>query len=221
MISRSTFDTAIVPFTLKYEGGYANVKGDAGGETYRGITRRDNPGWTGWRIIDRLKPKHDQIIPGLEPDVKKLYWDKYFFSQGFHLLNDSKIALSLFDFRVNGGLSASKIQTLLKSKYSKKIAQTGRFDLATVQAINSLNPDSFISDVMAQRKAHYEAIIRKKPSQKKFEKGWFLRLAALKGTLLKNAIAISGVTLLIVAVIIYFIFFKKEQEQEPFRWTEY
>lgn len=39
----------------KVEGGYANDKDDAGGETWRGIARKFHPSWQGWRIIDKIK----------------------------------------------------------------------------------------------------------------------------------------------------------------------
>ena len=43
--------------TLGYEGGYSNDPDDAGGETYKGISRRYHPGWKGWALIDELKSK--------------------------------------------------------------------------------------------------------------------------------------------------------------------
>ena len=41
--------------TLKYEGGYVNDKDDRGGETYRGVSRRYHPNWSGWKIVDEYK----------------------------------------------------------------------------------------------------------------------------------------------------------------------
>ena len=41
--------------TAKYEGGYVNDPADAGGETYKGISRRANPKWDGWQLIDAHK----------------------------------------------------------------------------------------------------------------------------------------------------------------------
>ena len=37
------------------EGGYVNDSDDAGGETYLGISRKNNPKWIGWKTIDSIK----------------------------------------------------------------------------------------------------------------------------------------------------------------------
>lgn len=37
------------------EGGYCFDPDDAGGETYKGISRRANPNWNGWISIDAIK----------------------------------------------------------------------------------------------------------------------------------------------------------------------
>ena len=40
--------------TMGHEGGYVDDPADKGGETYKGIARRYNPGWGGWKQIDPL-----------------------------------------------------------------------------------------------------------------------------------------------------------------------
>ena len=51
-------------FTLSEEGGYANVAGDTGGETYRGISRNNFSSWEGWPVIDsmRLNPEFPRCL---------------------------------------------------------------------------------------------------------------------------------------------------------------
>jgi len=41
--------------TAAIEGGYVLDPDDAGGETYKGISRRFNPSWGGWDKIDEMK----------------------------------------------------------------------------------------------------------------------------------------------------------------------
>lgn len=41
--------------TLEFEGGYVNDPADSGGETFRGISRRNWPDWPGWALIDKAK----------------------------------------------------------------------------------------------------------------------------------------------------------------------
>jgi len=59
-----------MPALLRNEGGYSNVEGDTGGETYRGISRNNFPNWKGWAIVDRFKPlKDEQIISDDQLDI--------------------------------------------------------------------------------------------------------------------------------------------------------
>ncbi len=48
------FDAAFEK-TAAIEGGYVFDPDDAGGETYKGISRRFNPSWGGWDKIDEVK----------------------------------------------------------------------------------------------------------------------------------------------------------------------
>lgn len=48
------FGDAFKKLSIK-EGGYVNDKDDAGGETYRGISRKYNPTWQGWTMIDLIR----------------------------------------------------------------------------------------------------------------------------------------------------------------------
>lgn len=76
----------------QFEGGWCNVKGDAGGETYAGIARAFFPTWPGWAFIDAAKAhpsfrqgalafsRHLAAIPGLQDMVTDWYrvewWDR-------------------------------------------------------------------------------------------------------------------------------------------------
>ena len=45
-------DRILLNLIYKSEGGYANMEGDSGGETYKGISRKWFPKWEGLKIID-------------------------------------------------------------------------------------------------------------------------------------------------------------------------
>ena len=71
----------LINMILRQESGYANVSGDLGGETYRGITRKNFPKWDGWKIVDENKPlKNRQIIDNeeLENNVMDFYYDNFY-----------------------------------------------------------------------------------------------------------------------------------------------
>lgn len=93
------------------EGGYVNDKDDAGGETYLGISRKNNPKWIGWEVIDDIKKKYGTkgITSRLKKDkaltnsakflYKQNYWDIFELDD----IPSQKIAHEMFDTAVNCG----------------------------------------------------------------------------------------------------------------------
>lgn len=92
------------------EGGYVNDPDDAGGETYLGISRRNNPKWTGWNIIDKEKKKGTKNITSrlknneeLTDSAKRLYKTNYWDVLELDDIPSQEIAHQLFDTCVNCG----------------------------------------------------------------------------------------------------------------------
>lgn len=119
------------------EGGYANVSGDTGGETYAGISRKWFPNWAGWRIVDAHKPlKHNQKIVSKELDqlkkqfYKTEFWDKIAGDK----INDQQFANRSYDFAVNSGVVAA-IKDMQRSVRFASV--DGRISDALIIAINN------------------------------------------------------------------------------------
>lgn len=93
------------------EGGYVNDPDDAGGETYLGVSRKNNPTWKGWKIIDEIKKKYGtkDITAILKKDnnltesAKQLYKEKYWDCLELDDIPSQDIAHQLFDTCVNAG----------------------------------------------------------------------------------------------------------------------
>lgn len=93
------------------EGGYVNDPDDAGGETYLGISRKNNPKWVGWEVIDDIKKKYGtkNITSRLKKDValtnsaKLLYKQNYWDVLELDDIPSQGIAYQLFDTCVNCG----------------------------------------------------------------------------------------------------------------------
>ena len=93
------------------EGGYVNDPDDAGGETYLGISRKNNFTWKGWKIIDEIKKKYGTkgITSILKKDsnltesAKQLYKEKYWDCLELDDIPSQDIAHQLFDTCVNAG----------------------------------------------------------------------------------------------------------------------
>lgn len=93
------------------EGGYVNDSDDAGGETYLGISRKNNPKWMGWKTIDSIKKiygtknitarlkENESLINNVKLLYKINYWDVLELDD----VPNQDIAHQLFDTCVNCG----------------------------------------------------------------------------------------------------------------------
>ena len=97
------------------EGGYTNNPDDTGGETYLGISRKNNPKWLAWSKIDEIKKKYGtkNITSRLKKDetittsAKHLYKEKYWDTLELDDIPSQKIAHQLFDTAVNMGVTSA------------------------------------------------------------------------------------------------------------------
>ena len=106
----ATFDDAYKKLTVA-EGGYVNDSDDSGGETYRGISRRYNPNWDGWKYIDEYKRRYrgkslNRVLNAderIQDMAKELYKDKYWDVFELDDIPSQRIAYQMFDTCVNCG----------------------------------------------------------------------------------------------------------------------
>lgn len=109
----SDFQEAYAP-VKEFEGGWCNVAGDAGGETYAGVARNFFPEWEGWQLIDSAKThpsfkesprsfsKHLATITGLEEYVTAFYRKYWWDSMGLGEFPQN-VANEMFEQAVNLG----------------------------------------------------------------------------------------------------------------------
>ena len=115
------------------EGGYVNDKDDAGGETYLGISRKANPYWKGWEMVDAIKQQNPKSVwnrkmkehTGITRLAKELYKHKYWDIFKLDEIKSQKVARQIFDTAVNcGATTATKIaQQVIGTKIDGKITQ--------------------------------------------------------------------------------------------------
>lgn len=98
---------------LKNEGGYANNPNDAGGETYKGISRKNHSTWTGWVSIDQIKKAHPkgfktilEHTPELQDKVKEFYKRRFWDELCLDSCGNQELANQAFDMAVNAGIKA-------------------------------------------------------------------------------------------------------------------
>jgi lysozyme family protein len=152
--------------TLAKEGGYVlhQVKGDRGGMTYAGISRKNHPHWPGWVVIDRGQE------PEAEP-VRHFYLLNYWRPIRGDDIAKQEIAESLFDFAVNAGVRvASKLAQIVCGTTTD-----GVIGPKTLAALNELQVDYFRSRYFVAKVARYRDIVAKDRTQMKFLLGWLNR----------------------------------------------
>ncbi|MDD4050452.1 MAG: glycosyl hydrolase 108 family protein [candidate division Zixibacteria bacterium] len=179
--------------TLEFEGGYVFDPDDGGGETYRGIARRFNPGWDGWKTIDRARGTADfpQNLDSIEPlqaaarkFYKQHYWDRF---QG-DMIVSQEIADELFDTGVN--LGVTRAVTFLQAALNilnrnqtlyQDIADDGSCGPETLEAIGRYlqnDPVEYLLKIAnILQGMHYIAFMKKNPMQEKYARGWLARVA--------------------------------------------
>jgi len=161
------------PKLIAHEGGYVNDSDDRGGETYRGISRKNFPNWEGWDEIDELKPiKKGVVFQSLEALVKAFYLSTFW--TWAQKIKNQTIAEILVDWRIHGGFNAKKLQQMVGEKEDGKIGNR------TIAAINRTNAVALFENIKRARAQHYARIIQNDPAQAKFERGWFARLESFK-----------------------------------------
>lgn len=109
-------------FTSSAEGAYSYREADTGLQTYKGISRKWNPKWVGWNIIDKALEKYPELkVPYTKPpaNIHKLnfelnvneeleyliydfYYENYYTKCGADKIG-GKLAVVLFDISVLQG----------------------------------------------------------------------------------------------------------------------
>lgn len=116
---------------------WTKVDGDSGGETWSGISRKANPSWSGWKILDQIKnKKNGQKIstPELEERKQSLYRTNYWNPIWGDEIKSQKVANDLYDTGVNMGPSTS----IKLSERQFGMKETGRMSDELLNKLNSV-----------------------------------------------------------------------------------
>lgn len=158
----------LIPFILKWEGGYVNDPLDKGGATNKGITLRT---FTEHRTAKGKTASIEQLKNISHSEwreiMKRLYWDRW---QADSIENQS-IANILVDWVWASGVWGIKIPQRIM-----RLTQDGIVGAETVLSVNSANQQQLFQKILTARLKFIDDIIRKTPSQKRFERGWKSRI---------------------------------------------
>jgi lysozyme family protein len=158
-------------FVLRWEGGFANVPGDAGGRTMKGVTQRV---YDAWRARNGKSGGAD-VKNIADDELAAIYSQNYWKASLCNTLQ-AHLDLVQFDTAVNmGPVRAVKIL-----QQAVGVDPDGNFGPATQQACAACNPPDAVARYCSIREGLYRRFAQA-PSQDKFLVGWMNRLNALRG----------------------------------------
>ena len=161
----------LVPFILKWEGGFVNDPDDLGGATNMGVTigawkscGYDKDGDGDIDVDDlHLLTREDVVNRVLKPH----YWDRWKADE----IKSQSVANILVDWAWASGVHGIEIpQRLLGVKVD------GIVGPKTLEAINRQNPRELFDRIKIARFDFIEDICRKRPANNKFKRGWMNRI---------------------------------------------
>lgn len=182
----------LIPFILKWEGGFVNDPTDRGGATNKGVTIATYEAYCRQKGLPRPTVEQLKNIPDAHwrDIIKTMFWDKWHADD----IHSQKVANILVDWVwLSGVHGIKKPQALLGVKADGIVGNK------TLSAVNFADPKElfaalykervkFINAIVARSVAAYEKKIGRpatekellKYTQKRFAKGWLNRLAEIK-----------------------------------------
>ena len=178
------------------EGGYVDDPIDKGGETHRGVARKFNGDWPGWKIVDQIKTDHpndfkDRINASDELALlaKELFRKRYWTPIRGDEIPNQHIANKVFDTGVNQGVArASKylqegVNLLNRNqKNYDDIEIDGKLGDETLKTLKVFlklendQPDYLLKALNLLQASFYIDIMRRDSTQERFARGWLNRV---------------------------------------------
>ena len=153
-----------VDYLLSLEGGYVRHASDKGGETNFGISKRSYP------LLNIRALTRD--------DAMQIYHKDFWTPLRLDELLSERLARAVFNFGVHAGIGpAAKVLQRAVNGCGRALAVDGHVGPATIAAANRIGEEALAPAVKREILAHYEAIVRKDPTQAVFLRGWTNRIA--------------------------------------------
>ncbi len=168
--------TSALKVVLDHEGGYVNDPDDPGGETYRGVARKMHSKWEGWVEIDMAKneanfPANLDANTKLQDAIEHFYKVNFWDSVSGDDISSQLVADSIFDFGVNAGV---RVSSALAQEIVGATAD-GVIGPKSVKALNAFDEEHFLAAFIVAKIARYVAIIKRRPTSRKYLYGWVRR----------------------------------------------
>lgn len=147
-------------FTMSAEGSYSYREADTGLQTYKGISRKWNPKWSGWAIVDKALEKYPElknpyvgkppasihklnfelnVNEELEYLIYDFYYENYYTKCGADRIG-GKLAVVLFDISVLQGLrrAGKSLQKCLNIWFKTNLVVDAVIGSGTIKVLNEV-----------------------------------------------------------------------------------
>lgn len=174
----------IIQFTLKYEGVLSDHPADRGGITKYGISLKAAQESQNYLldinddgVIDSKDIRELDRETSIE-FYKEEFWDVPY---DLDLLESAKKQFVIFDCNVNhgSGNTTRLIQCALRAM-GNTLSIDGKYGRITQSLLVDADEDRFFDTMLEKRENFYNAIVRKRPSQRVFLKGWLNRIRQMR-----------------------------------------
>lgn len=159
----------LVPFILKWEGGFVNDPDDLGGATNRGVTLATYIQYCkkkGYPVptVDRLKNLSEREWAEI---LRTMYWDSWKADQ---IVNQS-VANILVDW-----VWASGVHGIKRPQKILGVSVDGIVGSRTLAAVNARDAKELFYAIKADRIKFIDEICKARPANEKFRRGWMNRI---------------------------------------------
>lgn len=163
----------LIPFILRWEGGWVDDPDDLGQETNKGVTLKTYKAYCrrkGYPVptVERLKNLTDEQFCDI---LKTMYWD----TCKADFIESQSVANAIVDWAWNSGTGTAvkEVQKVLGVKADGIVGNI------TLSAINSQSPLPLFGKIQQARLAYLERICKARPANNKFMRGWCNRVNSL------------------------------------------
>lgn len=162
----------LVPFILKWEGGFVNDPDDLGGATNMGVTLATYMQYCrkkGYPVptVDRLKKMSEREWAEI---LKTMYWDRWKADQ---IINQS-VANILVDW-----VWASGIHGIKRPQKILGVDVDGIVGVQTIAAVNARDGKDLFYAIKSDRVNFIDEICKARPANEKFRRGWLNRINSI------------------------------------------